>query len=127
MSEGMTPFFGYQRAEHQQMKDLTKLFDVAMFKIYHDAKTQAGYTASIFFRMLNERGGLSTAKYLINSAQPSDGYTELFQRGRLDLTVEAMVVEEPKWHQLFSDEELEKSRRRLEAYGYTAKNERRLR
>ena len=97
-------------------------FDQAMFDIYHIAKKEAGYTASIYLQMLNTRGGLSTARYLLNSAKPSDGYTALFERGRLDLTVEAMILENPKWHELFSDEELLKARKRLADYGYTPKS-----
>src|SRR5207247_11299621 len=53
---------------------------------------EAGYNATIFLRMVSDRGGLATAKYLINSPTPSVGYTHLYERGRLDLTVEAMVV-----------------------------------
>jgi hypothetical protein len=41
-----------------------------------------------------------TAKYLINSINPSDGYTQLYERDRRDLTVEAIVVENTKWHPL---------------------------
>lgn len=59
-----------------------------------------------------------TAKYLINAERPSDGFTHLYERGRLDLTVEAMVVENPQWHPLFTEAELERARRRLRAYGY---------
>ena len=77
------------------MNDLSQQFDGAMFEIYRRAKSEAGYNATIFFRMLSDRGGLDTAKYLINSPKVSDGYTALSLRGRLDLTVEAMIVESP--------------------------------
>lgn len=100
------------------MTDAKSDFDVAMFEIYQRAKTEAGYTATIFLKMLNDRGGLATAKYLINSDKPSDGYTNLFERGRLDLTVEAMVVENEKWRPLFSEEEIKRSRTRLRQYEY---------
>jgi len=103
------------------MGDLEKQFDQAMLTIYRRAKSEAKYTASIFFNMLNERGGLPTAKYLINSNTPSEGYTRLYELGRLDLTVEAVVVEEPRWHSLFTTEELAKARKRLADYGYKAK------
>ncbi len=93
-------------------------FDAAMFEIYRRAKSEAGYNATIFLRMLSDKGGLATAKYLINSSKPSDGYTHLYDRGRLDLTVEAMVVENAKWHELFSSDELSKARLRLKQYGY---------
>jgi hypothetical protein len=66
---------------------LSKQFDAAMFEIYRRAKLEAGYKATIFLRMINDRGGLATAKYLVNSPTPSDGYTHLYERGRLDLIV----------------------------------------
>jgi hypothetical protein len=90
------------------MSALVKQLDQAMLTIF-------------FFNMLNDRGGVATAEYLINSDTPSDGYTRLYELGRLDLTVEAVVVEEPKWHRLFSQDELAKARRRLLDYGYAVK------
>jgi hypothetical protein len=89
-----------------------------MFKIYQRAKSEAGYNATIFLRMISDRGGLATAKYLVNAQKPSDGYTHLYERGRLDLTVEAMVVENAKWHELFTNEELAAANTRLKKYGY---------
>jgi hypothetical protein len=93
-----------------------------MFEIYRRAKSEAGYNATIFLRMLSDNGGLATAKYPINSSQPSDGYTHLCERGRLDPTVEAMVVESTKWHELFTSDELSKARSRLKQYGYKLAN-----
>jgi len=104
--------------------DLSKQFDAAMFDIYRQAKSQARYNATIFLRMLNDKGGLATAKYLINSPKPSDGYTHLYERGRLDLTVEAMVVENGRWHGLFTSDELAKARLRLKQYGYEPRGDR---
>lgn len=101
------------------MADILKQFDNAMFDIYRRAKSEAGYTANIFLEMLNRNGGLPTAKYLINAPKPSDGYTNLYERKRLDLTVEAVVVENTRWHPLFTPEEIEKAKKRLSAYGYT--------
>ena len=101
--------------------NLEKQFDMAMMTIYQRAKTEARYTASIFFNMINDKGGLATAKQLINSKDPSDGYTQLYLKGRLDLTVEAVVVENPEWHTLFLPEELDRARARLRAYGYEPK------
>lgn len=105
----------------QTVPNLADRFNAAMFSIYRRAKDEAGYSANIFLGMLNDRGGLATAKYLINSAKPSDGYTALYERGRLDLTVEAEVVENPKWHSLFSADEREKARKRLAEYRYEPK------
>ena len=104
------------------MADIRKEFDQAMFSIYRRAKSEANYNATIFLNMLTSKGGLPTAKYLINAERPSDGYTHLYERGRLDLTVEAMVVESSRWHGLFTDDELVRARKRLQAYGYTVRS-----
>lgn len=104
------------------MQNKMTQFDVALFSIYERARSETGYNATIFLRMLNDKGGLSTAKYLINTPNPSDGYTRLYERGRLDLTVEAMVIENSRWHGLFTEEELGKARRRLKQYGYVPRS-----
>ena len=49
------------------MQGLSKHFDGAMFEIYRRAKSEAGYNATVFLKMLSDRGWLDTAKYLINS------------------------------------------------------------
>jgi hypothetical protein len=104
--------------------DLEAAFDRAMMDIYVRAKSEANYTASIFHRMLCERGGVATAKQLINDPQPSAGYTALWERTRLDLTVEAVVIDEQRWHCLFSDDELARARKRLSEYGYKSERQR---
>ena len=98
-------------------------FHGAMLTIYRRAKSEAHYTASKFLNMLEDRGGLVTAKYLINAVKVSDGYTALWERNRLDLTVEAEVVANERWHALFTDEELERARKRLLDYHYVFKKE----
>lgn len=92
-------------------------FGAAMFNLYRRCKAEV-YHPSQFLRSLYERGGLGVAKWYINDDTPTSGYTRLWNEGRLDLTVEAFVVENPEWHPLFTDEELAKARKRLEAYGY---------
>jgi hypothetical protein len=104
------------------MQDVSRQFNAAMFEIYRRAKKEAGYNATIFLRMVSDKGGLVTAKYLINASKPSDGYTHLYERGRLDLTVEAMVVENVKWHQLFTSDEIAAANKRLISYGYQPKD-----
>ncbi len=74
------------------MEALEREFDLAMRGIYRRAKLVANYTATRFLRMLDENGGLETAKTLIHSKQVSDGYTALWERNRLDLTVEYLIL-----------------------------------
>jgi hypothetical protein len=97
---------------------LEQEFDLAMMEIYLRARSEAAYTASIFHGMLSKMGGLATARQLINDTKESQGYTALWERGRLDLTVEAVVHDNPKWHLLFDPSELENARKRLDKYGY---------
>ena len=92
-------------------------FHRAMIDLYKRAKIEAQYEAKIFLGMISERGGLETARYLLQTAEPSEGYVALWERRRLDLTVEAAVLK-PEWSPLFSDDERSTARARLQAYGY---------
>ena len=87
-----------------------------MHEIYRLAKVEAGYNATVFLRMLPDRGPLETARYLIHTPKPSDGFTALWERHRLDLTVEAHVLQD-RFHELFTDDEREICRDRLAQYG----------
>ena len=100
---------------------LSAEFQAAMFKIYQRVKAEAHHNASVFFHMLNERGGVATAKALINAPSPSDTYTKLWELNRLDLTVEAEVAENEQWLNLFSGDKISRARERLAKYGYVPK------
>ena len=86
--------------------------------IYRRAKTEVGYNATRYLQMLLQRRGVETAKLLLGANTVSEGYTALWELGRLDLTVEAMITEDAEWHELFTSEELATARDRLEEYGY---------
>lgn len=92
-------------------------FDSAMMNIYRRALDECDYNATRFLNMLHEHRGLITAKLLINASHVSDGYTALWERNRLDLTVEALILQ-PEWNEFFSDEERSIARKRLIDYGY---------
>ena len=94
------------------LKSLEHKFGQAMINIYHEARS-IGYTPNTFYRMLTQHGGLQTAKQLINAPNISDGYTKLWKLKRLDLSVEAVVYENPEWHPLFTQEDLDECRKRL--------------
>ncbi len=98
--------------------DLEREFDAAMMNIYVRALREADCPAHRYHQMLCEHGGLETAKRLVNATNVSEGYTALWERKRLDLTVEALI-QEKKWRELFSDEEMKKAQKRLEDYGFT--------
>jgi hypothetical protein len=92
----------------------------AMKEIYRRAKVEVAYNATYFLRMLSEDGALATARRLVMSSTPSEGFTALWERGRMDLTVEAQILS-PEVAVLFTDDELDTARRRLVDYGYRPK------
>lgn len=98
---------------------LESQFHEAMLDVYRRAKAEAGYTATRFIGMVAERGGLETARYLLHATTVSDGYTALWERGRLDLTVETVILQ-PQWRELFSKAERQTAITRLRDYGLTA-------
>jgi hypothetical protein len=101
----------------QKMPDHARQFHAAMTRIYTRAKAEAGYNATRYLQMVSEIGGLTTAQKLLHSHGVSDGFTHLWERGHLDLTVEALVLEH-KWHELFTNEERHIARGRLTSYGF---------
>jgi hypothetical protein len=65
-------------------------------------KDEAGYPAAYFLGMLAEHGGLETARRLLAATTILDGFTALWERKRLDLTVEALVLR-PEFQGLSTD------------------------
>ena len=92
---------------------LQEEFDAAMRGIYERALTECRYNASYFIQMVNDRGGLQTAKHLLSVDDPQSGFTRLWELGRLDLTVEAHVLK-PEFISLFERTEIQTARRRLD-------------
>ena len=80
--------------------------------------TSSEYNAGYFWQMVCEKGGLQTAKHLIHTEQPSEGFSKLWELKRLDLSVEAHVIK-PEYKELFTDAEQQICLARLEEYGYT--------
>ena len=78
-------------------------FHEAMLAIYVTAKREAGYNATRFLAMLNDHGGVKTAGLLLDAPTVSDGYTALWERQRLELTVEAVILDNERFHSLFLD------------------------
>jgi hypothetical protein len=99
------------------MSDPHPDFTRAMIDAYQRARSEAHYHAPYFIQMIHERLGYETAVYLIHSPQPSIGFTHIWERKRLDLTVEALVLR-PEWYPIFSKADLLAARARLEQFEY---------
>jgi hypothetical protein len=55
-------------------------------------KREMGYNPTYFLGMVAEHGSAEASRRLIRSKDASDGFTRLWEAGRLDMTVEAMAL-----------------------------------
>jgi hypothetical protein len=97
---------------------LERAFHDAMVDLDHRAKREVSYPGSYFIQMASNLGGLAAAKQLLHAPDVAQGFTTLWERGRLDLTVEALIVEETRFRPLFTEEEVAIARERLGKYNY---------
>jgi hypothetical protein len=83
-----------------------------------EAKRDLGYNPSEFLKMLASHGGYETVSKLIAEKNPSSGFEKLWEHRRLDLAVEALVLE-TQWRRFFDDALLQRAEARLKSAGYT--------
>jgi len=94
---------------------LLEQFHAKMLGIYEAALSlKPPYRANLFKRMVDEHGGKEAADRLLATKDPSEGFTQLFLRGKdsLKLTVEYLVLQSP-WCGLFTEEQLNVAKKRL--------------
>ena len=102
---------------------LKEAFHESMIAIYTRTFSACGYRAGRFLEMINNHGGLETAKILLREEEPRGGFVALHEQGRLDVTMEALIVENEKWHPLFTQEEIGIAKKRLSDFGYKFQSE----
>lgn len=76
-----------------------------------------GYRPQILITKKAIYGTLSTVKSLINSKKITDGFTNLWELNRLDLSLEN-IIQEIEWKDLFTEDERIKAKKRLRDYGF---------
>ncbi|WP_433803390.1 GmrSD restriction endonuclease domain-containing protein [Actinomycetospora sp. CA-084318] len=77
------------------------------------------YNPSYLRLLVSQHGTLGTARRLLAQPAVSDGFVKLHENRRLDLTIEALVVD-PRFAALFSEQEREIARTRLAEFGWSA-------
>ena len=82
-----------------------------------DAARAHGYIPTYFLQMLEQYGGLETAKRLLAQKEPQTGLFRLWELHLLDESLEAVVLQE-RFRPLFTEAELAEARCRLEELGY---------
>ena len=98
---------------------LENLFYHDMINALTQAKEECGYNATRCMQMLTRDGGVATAKKLIgnDSSKLTDGFSKMWANGKLDLTIEYLVLK-PEYESLFTEEERQICRDRLKSCGY---------
>jgi hypothetical protein len=95
------------------MEDKELSLTRAMLELYNIVGRETGYWANRYLQAVRRKGGLACAKALL--ARPrSHGLERLMAEGRIDLSVEALVLD-PRYADLFSPEERAIASTRLEA------------
>ena len=87
-------------------------FEAAMYALCDAWWREISYRASRFRQGLGTKGGVGEAKSLLAKGGTSTGSARLAEAGRLDLTVEYLVLR-PEFGTLFTAEERGIARRRL--------------
>ena len=90
-----------------------------MLSVYKRAKHEAHYDAKVFVGMVVDKGGVETARYLLDTPTVSVGYTNLWLRNHLELTVEAVILDDPQWWPLFTSTQRRTAIDRLRKHEYT--------
>jgi len=80
-------------------------------------KREIGYNPTRFNQMVAEHGGAEATRQLLRGRDASDGFTTLWEAGRLEMSVEAAALL-PWYADLFSDEQRGVARRRLVEHGF---------
>ena len=99
------------------MTQLEKNFNEDMKNIYLRSKKELKYNATRFLQILAEKGGIQAAKTLISKDGGTYGFEVLYEHDRLELSVENHVLK-PEYSELFTDEERQLCKDRLEQYGF---------
>lgn len=84
---------------------LSQQFQETLLTACQQAQTQVGCPMTRLMQTITTRGGLETAQDLIRRGRLSDGFDKLEKAGRLEFSLEAVVVQ-PQFGQLFTDDEV---------------------
>lgn len=101
-------------------KEQDERFTVFLREKAAEADRAIKYRPNYFLGMLSSDGGFHTAARLLAAPQVSEGFTRLWASGRLDLSVEALVVES-EWREHFDPVLLERAEKVLQRADYPFK------
>lgn len=92
-------------------------FDRAVLGQIDRCLKELRYNPSYLRLLISQHGALGTARRLLTQPAVSDGFVKLWENQRLDLTLEALVLE-PRFGDLFTDSERNTARSRMDDFGW---------
>jgi hypothetical protein len=95
------------------MNDLEKTFRSDLLTLYRLIKNEV-YDPKRFYQLIGKKGAVVAARELLSDSKIHSGFTELLLAKRLDLTVEAFVINNEKYHELFEPQMLINAKKKLE-------------
>ncbi len=84
---------------------LSEQFQQTLLSTCQQAEAEVGVKLTRLIQNITKRGGVETVQELSRRGHLSDGFDALEKAGRLDLSLEAVVIVE-KFGQLFTDDEV---------------------
>ena len=91
-------------------------YETRCIQVADEVEAALGRQVTRFRAMCAEHGAVQATKRLIHARRPSDTFSDLWTKGRLDLTVEAVILTERQWDPLFDDMDRAAARKRLQEY-----------
>lgn len=94
-------------------KSLEEQLHEEMIKLFTRVGNTTGYWARRYLQKVKRDGGLQAAHYWLSPKSDSTiGLQRLMEKGRIDLSLEALVLQSP-WSSLFTSDELQVAQKRL--------------
>jgi hypothetical protein len=97
---------------------LERQFEEHIRQLIERSITECNYPPHAFIGMIGRHKVRGACRLVIMDRKTPTGFTTLWEKQRLDLTVEAAVLQSP-WCKLFDVNVLMKARKRLADYKYT--------
>ena len=88
--------------------DVERQFEDQVMAVYENGQRVLGYNATRVLQKIRADGGLAAAKSWLRPKKkdkPTKGFLMLVDFGRLELSLEALVLNDP-WNTLFNEDEL---------------------
>lgn len=106
-----------ERVTGHDRSDLVRRFHIETLKLCQQVEAVLGRSPTVLLRMIGQMGGVEAARSVVGSSRPSETFGLLWGAGRLDLTLEALVLH-PEFRGLFSDALQRRAAERLSQVGF---------